>query len=94
MSPQEYRATFEDQDKAIQIFNVTAINASGFLSTIDDTIGDERRREKRAHFCLYHPPKALCGYGVVGYLADGPRSDLTQRALEIVRTIEFLPDEE
>ncbi len=94
MSPQEYQRIYQKQDKAIRVYNVTAVNASGFASTVDDTTGDERKRQKDLGFCLFNPPKALCGGGVVGYLADGPKSDLTQRALEIIRTIEFLPDEE
>jgi len=94
MSPQEYQRLYEEEDKAIRVYNVTALNAKGYASTVDDMIGDERKREKRMGFCLFNPPKALCGGGVVGYLADGPNSDLTQRALEILRTIEFLPDEE
>jgi hypothetical protein len=94
MSPKEYRETYEDQDKAIRVYNVTAVNAKGFASTIDDTIGEEKKRLRRTHFCLYHQTKALCGSGDVGYVAYGPKSDLTQRALEIIRSIEFLPDEE
>lgn len=39
------------------------------------------------------PPKALCGYGDVGYLKDGRKGDLTDYALRILRSIEFLPDE-
>ena len=94
MSPQEYQRIYAEEDMAIRVYNVTAQNAKGFASTVDDMMGDERKRKKEMRFCLYHPPKALCGIGVVGYLAEGPRSDLTQRALEIIRSIEFLPDQE
>jgi len=45
-------------------------------------------------FCLINEPKALCGEGGVGYPTDSPKNDLTERVLEIIRTIEFLPDEE
>lgn len=94
VSPQEYKKTYRNFDNAIRVYNITAVNAKGFASTEDDTTGDERKRVRHMGFCLINQSKSLCGEGVVGYLADGPKSDLTQRALEIIRTIEFLPDEE
>jgi len=94
LSPQEYRSAYEDFDKAIRVYNVTAVNAKGFVSIEDDTTGDEKGRMRHMGFCFINRLKALCGEGVVGYVSDGPKSDLTERALEIIRTIEFLPNEE
>jgi len=76
---------------ATDILHIDAINSKGWAMTQKDTIGEERGRRHSMSFCLLHPPKAICGAGVTGYLAD-PKSDLTERALEIIRTIEFLPD--
>jgi hypothetical protein len=94
VSPQEYKGLYADFDKAIRIYNLTAVNSKGFASTEVDTTGDEKNRRRQMGFCLFHPPKALCGGGVVGYIPDGPKSDLSVRVTEILRTIEFLPDAE
>jgi hypothetical protein len=58
-----------------------------------DTIGDEAHRQRKFSFCLFHPPKAICGQGNVGILREGRKADLTPHALKIIRSIEFLPDE-
>lgn len=92
--PQEYKSLYADFDKAIRVYNLTAVNSKGVASTEEDTTGDERNRRRQMGFCLFHPPKALCGGGVVGYIPDGPRSDLSVKVLEILRTVEFLPDAE
>lgn len=94
ISPQEYKSLYADFNKAIRVYNVTAVNSKGVASTEVDTTGDERNRRRQMGFCLFHPPKALCGRGNVGMVADGPQSDLSARVLEILRTIEFLPDAE
>lgn len=92
VSPQEYKSLYAAFDKAIRVFNVTAVNSKGVASTEEDTTGDEKNRRRQMGFCLFHPPKALCGGGVVGYIPDGPRSDLSVKVLEILRSVEFLPD--
>ena len=79
-------------DKATRVMNIQAINSKGFAQLTDDTIGDEIGRRRNMNFCLFHPPKALCGQGTVAMLADGPKGDLTKYALEILRSIEFLED--
>lgn len=94
VSPQEYKNLYTDFDTAIRVYNVTAVNSKGVASTEEETTGDERNRRRQMGFCLFHPPKALCGGGVVGYIPDGPRSDLSVKVLEILRTVEFLPDAE
>lgn len=94
VSPQEYKSLYADFNKAIRVYNVTAVNSKGVASTEVDTTGDEKNRRRQMGFCLFHPPKALCGGGVVGYVPHGPKSDLSARVLQILRTIEFLPDAE
>ncbi len=79
-------------DKAIRVLNLKAANATGYASIEEATTGDEFGRERRMIFCLFHPPKAICGGGVVGVLRDGSKGDLTQHALKIIQSIEFLPD--
>lgn len=80
-------------DKATRVINVRSVNAQGYASVIDDSFGDEQHRVATMHFCLFHPPSAICGYGVVGMLRDGRKGDLTPHALNIIRSIEFLSDE-
>jgi len=94
VSPQEYKSLYADFDKAIRVYNLTAVNSKGVASTEADTTGDEKNRRRQMGFCLFHQTKALCGGGVVGYIPDGPRSDLSVKVLEILRTVEFLPDAE
>jgi hypothetical protein len=43
-------------------------------------------------YCLFRAKVALCGHGEVGALIDGPKGDLTPYVLQILRSIEFLPD--
>ena len=80
-------------DKATRVINVQAVNAKGHASVVEDTFGDDRHRVATMHFCLFQPPRAICGYGVVGMLRDGRKGDLTPHALKIIRSIQFLPDE-
>ncbi|MGX8882956.1 hypothetical protein ACWWD9_07050 [Methylovorus sp. SPW-M1] len=78
-------------DAATQVLNISSVNASGYVELEDDTTGDEDKRQRNAFFCLFHEGKSLCGAGVVSYL-NYPNSDITEQAIEILRTIEFLPD--
>lgn len=78
--------------RVTNVNNVRAVNSQGWVMTQEDTIGDERWRKRTMSFCLLHPPKAICGVGVVSMLSDGPKGDLTQHALKIIQSIEFLPD--
>ena len=78
-------------DSATKLINISAVNARGYAAIEDDTIGEETSRQRRVSFCLLHEPKSICGGGFVGMLND-PKSDLTEHALDILRTIEFLPD--
>ena len=94
VSPHEYKSLYADFDKAIRVYNVTAVNSKGVASTEEETTGDDEKRRRHMGFCLFHPPKALCGSGDVGMVADGHKSDLSARVLKILRTIEFLPDAE
>jgi len=86
-----------DQDAELERINATdafeidGVNTKGWGMTQKDTIGDESDRQKYLSFCLLNGEKAICGYGIVSYLST-PKDDLTKRALEIFRTIEFLPD--
>jgi hypothetical protein len=80
------------RDKATRVVNIQAKNSKGFAQLTDDTTGEEDFRLKKMNFCLFHPPKAICGYGTVAMLRDGPKGDLTKYALEILKSIEFLDD--
>jgi hypothetical protein len=78
-------------EKSIHVFSVTSVNARGFAVSQDDIMGEPRRRIRHFYYCLIKPPKALCGDGQVGQLAN-PKTDLTAYALQIIRSIEFLDD--
>jgi hypothetical protein len=69
--------------KATKIYNVQSVNAQGWAMTGDDLTGDERGRQRGMSFCLFNPPKVLCGGGTVAYLADGRKGDITKYALDI-----------
>lgn len=75
------------------IYDLRAVNKQGWAMTQEDLTGDESTRRRTLHYCLINPPKALCGYGDVGYLKDGRKGDLTDYALKILRSIEFPPEE-
>jgi hypothetical protein len=88
-SDEEYRAYVA----AIRVVNLTAVNSTGYVVTQNQTMGiDEEFRQRQLFFCLPHPPKLLCGSGVVANLRELPRGDLTPHVLDILRSIEFLPD--
>ena len=76
----------------IHFYRLKSINASGWAITVDGTIGDERYRERKLFYCLINSPQALCGYGDMGYLSDGPKADLTAYSLKILSSVEFLDD--
>ena len=78
---------------AFHFYPLQAANRSGWAVTVNDINGDESTRHRTLHYCLINPPKAICGHGDVGYLKDGRKGDLTDYALKILRSIEFLPDE-
>lgn len=80
-------------DSATHFYELTSVNAQGYAYTEDDVTGEERYRGRRLHYCLIHPPKALCGTGDMGYLSDLPKGDLTAYSLKILSSIEFLDDE-
>lgn len=78
---------------AHRVTNFTAVNAAGYIITEDDIWGmDPEWRQRHLSFCLLHPPKVLCGGGVVANLRELPRGDLMPHVLDILRNIEFLPD--
>jgi len=89
----EHRKHLERLIRTTLVYDVRAVNSQGWALTQEDLIGDEDNRTRHLTYCLIHPPKALCGEGEVGYLKDGPKADLTEYALRILRSIEFLDDE-
>jgi len=80
-------------DRAIHFYELTTVSADGYAYTEDDLTGDEDARHRKLHYCLIHPPKALCGTGDMGYLSDFPKGDLTAYSLKILSSIEFIDDE-
>ncbi len=92
-STSEYaKGYFREIIKVTKIYDVKTPNAHGWAETTEAITGDERGRRRTMSFCLPRPPKAICGGGVVGMLIDGPKGDLTQHALKVIKSIEFLPD--
>lgn len=77
---------------SIHVYTVRALNSQGFAYTTDDWTGDERGRRRYLDYCLFRDMTALCGHGEVGYVADGPKGDLTPYVLGILRSVEFLAD--
>lgn len=81
--------------KVLHFHSIQAVNASGWAVTIDDSIGEERGRHRQIHYCLVRSPKAICGDSDMGLLQDikkDSRADLTSRALQILQSVEFLPE--
>lgn len=76
--------------KTTNIYDIRTANSHGWAETYVDQIGDEERRQRYMRFCLMHEGRALCGSGVIGYLSDGSKGDLTKYALDILRSIIFL----
>ena len=73
-----------------RIYALQAVNSSGFAINQDQINGEENRRDRSLSFCLIRPPRALCGYGWVARLADGPKGDMTKILLEMLSKIEFI----
>ncbi|QFZ85826.1 hypothetical protein GFK26_25175 [Variovorax paradoxus] len=83
------------ENKALRLFSLTAKNSNGWAVAVDDTIGEEKYRQRRLIYCFTREMKAVCGESVVGHLDFLKRKgniDLTSRALAILRGIEFLED--
>lgn len=72
-----------------RIYAVKAINATGFVRTTDETLGDPTLRVRFSSYCLFHENKSLCGNGQVMMLAD-PKGNLLPYALAVLRSIEFI----
>jgi hypothetical protein len=89
----DHRKHLQKLIKTTVVYDIQAVNSQGWAMTQEDLIGDESIRRRMLHYCLIHSPKALCGEGEVGYLKDGRKGDLTDYALKILRSIEFLEDE-
>lgn len=79
--------------RTTKVYDLKSVNSHGWVLTQEDLIGDERNRTRHLTYCLIYPPKALCGEGDMGNLKDGSKADLTEYALKILRSIEFLDDE-
>lgn len=79
-------------DESIRVHALKNINSQGFAYTVDDWTGEETTRTRRLRYCLFRGRVALCGRGDVAILIDGPKGDLTPYVLEILRSVEFLPD--
>jgi hypothetical protein len=92
--PQFTDQELKEIDGATSVLNIQARNSSGYVSFQRDTTGDESGRTKVVDFCLFHETRALCGTGTVAQLIDGARGDLTKQTLDIIKSIEFLDDEE
>lgn len=75
------------------VYDIKTTNAYGWAETFEDITGVEEHRQKHMVFCVFNLPSAVCGIRSVAYMADGPKGDLTHRALKIIQSIELLPDE-
>ena len=96
-STKEWQINLSEHDaemffNAHQTYQLRAVNAEGWVVTINDVTGNEEGRQRHLHYCLIRDSKALCGHGEMGYVENGEKSDLTPYALEILRSIEFLED--
>ena len=82
-------------DKAIRVYNLESVNATGYAFTEDEQTGEESGRSRVLHYCLVRAQKALCGQGEMGYVQDirrHPQNDLTNYTLRILRSIEFVDE--
>lgn len=84
--------TVKSIDESVRVYALDNVNSRGFAYTIDDWTGEEKTRMRRLKYCLFLGEAALWGRGDMGALADGPKGDLTPYVLQILRSIEFLPD--
>lgn len=83
----EYRLT---------IYQIKAVNASGWAMTTDDTAVDPEKAERRLQYCIYYRDRAICGtsdMGNVETIQRHPIADRTPYVLKILQSIEFLEDE-
>ena len=79
-------------DDSIRVYALTNANSQGFAYTVEPWTGDERGRTRQLDYCLFRAKVALCGHGDMGALVEGPMGDLTSYTLQLLRSIEFLPD--
>lgn len=67
-------------------------NWRGIGTLLDMTTGEPKRRQRRFRYCLFpdtSPNLALCGGTYVRYLSK-PRSDVLQRDLKVLSSMEFV----
>lgn len=83
--------SYKKLDKASDVYTIQAKNSSGFVYTEDDLTDYKWLRKRTMHFCLLHPPKALCGEGTIMQPND-PKSNVLPYLLDILRSIEFIAD--
>lgn len=79
--------------KAINIYNIESVNASGY-AIIDYNITKEEQRsniKKKLSFCLFSNTEAFCGSGSMIYLFDGKEVDFTNYVLKSLETVEITP---
>jgi hypothetical protein len=91
MGPNGDAELFSILNKTIRVFRLKSKNSSGFISTEDDSMGPEYRRERKMIFCLLHDTQALCGRGYVMRLEE-PRSNMLPDALKTLQGIEFVDE--
>ncbi|WP_143713796.1 hypothetical protein [Variovorax sp. RO1] len=83
------------EKNALHFFSLVSKNSEGWAITVDDTIGDERYRQRRLFYCMARESKAICGESVLGYIEfiENKRNfNPTPYALRMLREIEFLED--
>jgi hypothetical protein len=82
-------------DQSIRVYPLNNVNSKGFVYTTDDWTGDETKRTRQLSYCLFRAHIGVCSGRVeVAALAYGPKVDvITPYVLQILRSIEFLPDE-
>lgn len=72
-----------------QTVSLKGKNWTGVALTIDDTTGDEEKRNRIFNFCLIHKGQALCGSTPVVRLAHPKRNELWMMKL-ILQSIMFV----
>src|SRR5574343_952953 len=77
---------------AVRVYPLESVNARGYAFTNEAVIGDEESRIRHFTYCLFRDEVALCGFGDVGYVAEGPAGDLSAYVLQLLRSVEFLPE--
>lgn len=82
----------KELNTVVSILNIKAVNTQGYVVVVEKSAGF-KKRQRELSFCLFRSPKAVCGFTHFVMPREGSEGDLTQHAIDMIQSIEFVEDE-